>query len=137
MNKQFIENANTELNYVVQHLKNGDLEQAEELTRKIAFHIPKNKDQFWLDMIVTVIRSVILALAEDGVSAKREKVDMSSIVNFLESKQYALDDFFNSREDNSLAKNTYKPILFMAFETKIRIIGKAIISIKLRLQEVE
>ncbi|MBU5267884.1 hypothetical protein [Virgibacillus proomii] len=71
------------LNTVVQHLNSGDYEQAEELTRKIAFNIPENyNDGFWLDAVMTVIRAVILALAEDVVSAKSEKIDMFSMVNF-------------------------------------------------------
>lgn len=81
------------------------------------------------------IRAVILALSEDVVSAKREKNDMFSMVNFLEGKQYSLDDFFNSRADNSLAKKTYKSIHFMVFDTKNRVIAEAIINIKLKLQE--
>lgn len=138
MNRHFIERVNRELNNVVNHLKAGDYEQAEELARKIAFNIPENyKDDFWLNAVLIVIRTGILAIAEDVVSAKKEKIDLCVIDTILESKQFVFDDFIDSRADNSLAKETYKPIRLMLFETRNRIIGESIISIKLRLQNVE
>lgn len=133
MNEQFIQRTNNELNTVVQHLKNDDIEQAEELARKIAFHIPENyKDGFWFHAVITVIRTVILALAEDVAEAKKERIDILTVANVLENKQFGLDDFINSRADYSLAKNTYKGIYLMEFETKNRVIAEAIISIKLK-----
>lgn len=138
VDKQSIENINKKLNKVVQHLINDELKQAEELARKVAFYIPQNhEDKFWSDSVRTLIRAVILALAEDVASSKSLKLDISSIFNFLESEKHALDGYFDLRADNSLSKKTYKLIYLMGFETKNRVISEAMISIKLRLQEVE
>lgn len=74
VDKQSIENINKKLNKVVQHLINDELKQAEELARKVAFYIPQNhEDKFWSDSVRTLIIAVILALAEDAASSKREK----------------------------------------------------------------
>ncbi len=68
---------------------------------------------------------------------KGKKIDISSIFNFLEREKHALDGYFDLRADNSLSKKTYKLIYLMGFETKNRVISEAMISIKLRLQEME
>ena len=135
--KNFIENINIKLNTIVYLLKNNHTEQAIELANKIAFSIPISenfKDDFWRISASELIRTVILALAEDVVSGKRETIDMFAVADILRSSLDDLNDFINYRENSSLAKYTYENINLMGFRTKNTVINEAFMSIKFRLK---
>ncbi|MCM3113616.1 hypothetical protein [Lederbergia lenta] len=133
MNKRAVDNANIDIDFIIKQLKNGESHMAEQLTKKLASNLSNDyKDPFWSKSIATLISSVILALAEDVLSSKEEKINIQSVINFFESKRidkkpdlYSIDIFFKLRKESSLAKSTYKNLFMMGDYTKTTIFNEA------------
>ncbi|WP_200411772.1 VirD4-like conjugal transfer protein, CD1115 family [Virgibacillus salexigens] len=118
------------LQLVIDSWKKGNVSDAQKYANSVAFslyHNPNAKDPFWSNSAKSLVTAIILALTEDMVKmGKEERVTMYSVANFLSSKgsetdadgNNALDEFFQTRDENNPARMMYATSNFSTGNTR-------------------
>lgn len=118
------------LQLVIEAWRKGNTALAQQYANSIAFslyHDANAKDPFWNDCAISLVTAIVLALTEDSVkTGKEEKVNMYSVANFLSTKgsdndsegKNALDEFFQSRNENNPARMMYATSNFAGGNTR-------------------